>query len=256
MKIAKYSASGNDFILFCSNEKKDRSNLAKILCDRHEGIGADGLIVVVPNKKYDFEWQFYNNDGSKADMCGNGSRACAHYAYTNNIAKKNMSFLTDAGEIQATIFEDSMVEVKLTKPKKVSDKFVENGFEWHFYDTGVPHLVAVVSSLDEFDESIAKVMREKYNANINFVVIKNDVLYVRTFERGVEAETQACGTGMAACFCIANKLNHELTKVKVIPKSQEKVYFQFEDGYIYFKGKVKHTFTAKIEKDLVDEDSF
>ncbi|MDR0467883.1 MAG: diaminopimelate epimerase [Campylobacteraceae bacterium] len=250
MRVAKYSANGNDFVIFDSNDKIDRSSLAKILCDRHNGVGADGLIVIVPNEKYDFEWQFYNNDGSKADMCGNGSRACAHYAYKNGLADKNMKFLTNAGEIEANIFEEDVVEVRLTKPKMVSKKFSENGYEWYFFDTGVPHLVTVVDCLEKFDVDIAKKMRERYNANVNFVVIQKDILYVRTYERGVEAETQACGTGMAACFCVANKINNKLIDVKVFPKNKGEVFFRFVNGDIYFKGEVKHTFTAEIEKDL------
>jgi len=256
MKVAKYSANGNDFIIFNSGKKIDRANLAERLCDRHDGVGADGLIVIVPNEKYDFEWQFYNNDGSEADMCGNGSRACAHYAHKNGLADKNMKFLTKAGAIEANVFENNIVEVKLTKPKVVSEKFDENGYEWHFFDTGVPHVVAVVDCLEKFDINIAKKMREKYNANVNFVVIQKDILYVRTYERGVEAETQACGTGMAACFCVANKIDNKLTNVKVFPKNREEVFFRFENGDIYFKGKVKHTFTAEIEEEgLTDNEN-
>ena len=82
MNVAKYSANGNDFVLFHSFIKKDRSKLAKEICDRQNGIGADGLIVLVPHEIHDFEWEFYNSDGSTAEMCGNGSRACAHYAFS------------------------------------------------------------------------------------------------------------------------------------------------------------------------------
>lgn len=255
MKIAKYSANGNDFVIFNSHEKKDRTNLAKILCNRHEGIGADGLIVIVPNKTYDFEWQFYNSDGSHADMCGNGSRACAHYAYKNGLAKNSMKFLTGAGVIEANVFEKNVVEVKLTKPKMVSKKFNENGFEWYFFDTGVPHLVSVVDDLEKYDINVARNMRKKYNANVNFVVSKKNILHVRTYERGVEAETEACGTGMAACFCVANKIDNKLTEAKVFPKNNEEVFFRMKNDDIYFKGRVKHTFNAEITEDLINENS-
>lgn len=256
MQIAKYSANGNDFIIFHSEKKVDRRDVAITLCDRHEGIGADGLIVIVPNDKFDFEWQFYNSDGSSADMCGNGSRACAHYAYKNNLANKEMNFLTNAGEISASVSEDGMVEVKLTKSKKVNDIFKQYGYEWHFYDTGVPHLIVVVDDLSKFDIDLAKKMRYEYNANVNFVVIKDSLLYVRTYERGVEGETLACGTGMAACFCVANMLDKRLTEVKVIPKNNEEVFFRLIGEDIFFKGRVKQIFTAYIERDLIDESMF
>jgi diaminopimelate epimerase len=92
MNVTKYSASGNDFVIFHTFKKEDRSELAKKLCHRQEGVGADGLIVLIPHEIYDFEWQFYNADGSVAAMCGNGSRAAAHYAYSNGLADKEMKF--------------------------------------------------------------------------------------------------------------------------------------------------------------------
>ena len=99
MTYQKYSASGNDFVIFHTLVKKDYSDLAIKLCNRTEGIGADGLIVIVPNENQDFEWLFYNSDGSHASMCGNGTRACAHYAYTNMLAKTKMNFLNGSGVI-------------------------------------------------------------------------------------------------------------------------------------------------------------
>ncbi|MCD4862105.1 diaminopimelate epimerase, partial [Campylobacter coli] len=101
MKFYKYCASGNDFVIMNASEKKDRSALAKELCNRYEGIGADGFVVILPHKKYDFEWEFYNNDGSTASMCGNGSRAAAHFAHHINGIKPHMAFLTGAGVIKA-----------------------------------------------------------------------------------------------------------------------------------------------------------
>ena len=103
MFISKYSASGNDFVILHSFKKEDRSELAKKLCDRKNGIGADGLIVLVPHKNLDFEWEFYNADGSYAAMCGNGSRATAHYAYNYGLANKEMKFLTGAGIISCKV---------------------------------------------------------------------------------------------------------------------------------------------------------
>ena len=119
MQITKYNASGNDFVIFHSFQTFDRSELARKLCDRQKGVGADGLIVLLPHATYDFAWQFYNSDGSVASMCGNGTRACAHYAYTNQLADKTMRFLTGAGVI-SSIVEGDVVETELTSPQKMS----------------------------------------------------------------------------------------------------------------------------------------
>ncbi|RXJ92050.1 diaminopimelate epimerase [Malaciobacter molluscorum] len=245
MTYEKYSASGNDFVIFHSFIKKDYSQEAIKLCDRNEGIGADGLIVLVPNCDYDFEWLFYNSDGSNAAMCGNGTRACAHYAYTNGLASSNMKFLTGAGTIES-IVDGNIVETQLTKPVLIKDEFEEDGFVWYLVDTGVPHLVTIVNDLEKYDYGLASKMRYKYNANVNFAKIENSKIYVRTYERGVEGETLACGTGMAACFLRANNLGLVENITNVYPKSNEELTLTKKDETLYFKGAVKKVFTTSI----------
>ncbi len=140
MIMSKYSANGNDFVIFHTDIKIDRSELTKELCHRQDGIGADGLIVVLPHDTLDFEWQFYNSDGSHADMCGNGSRACAHYAYVNKLASNKMSFLTGAGVINAVVEEgdekSAMVMSELTPPEILEKRVEYNGKQWWLIDTG------------------------------------------------------------------------------------------------------------------------
>ena len=207
MKISKYNASGNDFAIFHTFTHKDRGNLAKQICDRFSGVGADGLIVLVPingdqnsKKECDFAWEFYNSDGSAATMCGNGSRAAALYAYENELGGAKMSFLTGAGKIVANIYDDG-VEIAFSRAKMVQKSFKEAGRTWHFYDTGVPHLVNFVENLDEFDLNLARTMREKYNANVNFAtILPSCEIVVRTYERGVENDTNACGRSTAPRF--------------------------------------------------------
>ena len=251
MTISKYNANGNDFIIFHTFRKIDRSNLAKKLCNRMKGIGADGLIVLIPHKKYDFEWQFYNSDGSEAKMCGNGSRAVAHYAYYNDLADKNIKFLTGAGIINASV-NNNIVETELTKPIIIKELFKENNFDWWLIDTGVPHLVTFIKDLKEFNDifkiELAKKMRVKYNANVNFAFIeKNDKIRVRTYERGVENETLACGTGMNSCFLRAYKEGLVNNSVKVYPTSGEELYIRIEnDETLFFKGEVEKIFTTEI----------
>jgi diaminopimelate epimerase len=246
MFISKYSASGNDFIIFHSFKKEDRSELAKKLCDRKNGIGADGLIVLVPHKNLDFEWEFYNADGSYAAMCGNGSRATAHYAYNYGLANKEMKFLTGAGIISCKV-DGNVVETELTKPQLIKDYFTEEGYEWILIDTGVPHLVALVNDISKFDKELAKKMRMKYNANVNFAQFENGVLKVRTYERGVEDETLACGTGMCASFLSARNKNYIKDFSKIYPKSGEELEVKLENETLFFKGEVKEIFTTQIK---------
>jgi diaminopimelate epimerase len=238
MVLQKYCASGNDFLIFHTFTKEDRSALAIKVCDRHYGFGADGLIVLVPHETLDFEWQFYNSDGSIASMCGNGTRAVAMYAHDNGMCGKIQSFLTGAGVIKTAIFENGQVETELTKPQIIKDKFLENGFEWMLVDTGVPHLVAK-GGKGFFDKEMARELRIKYNANVNFYSYDDGVLRVRTFERGVEDETLACGTGMAACAYAISLGSPENIEFDVRPKSDEKITIKVQVEQILFRGEVR-----------------
>jgi len=246
MTYKKYSASGNDFVIFHTLIEKDYSQEAIKLCNRTEGIGADGLIVLVPSQQEDFKWLFYNSDGSDAAMCGNGTRACAHYAYNNNLASSKMRFLTGAGTIESEV-EGDIVETQLTKPIVVKEGFEQEGFTWYLIDTGVPHLVTIVDDLEKYDHDLSSKMRYEYNANVNFAKVENGVINVRTYERGVEGETLACGTGMAACFLRANSLGLVGETCFVYPKSKEQLSLSIKDEKIFFKGAVKEVFTAVIK---------
>lgn len=244
MRVEKYSANGNDFVIFHADIKEDRSKLAKELCHRQNGVGADGLIVILPHEVYDFEWQFYNSDGSSAEMCGNGSRAAAHYAYKHNLAPKEMKFLTLAGVIGAQV-EGNMVESELTPPK-ILDKNIEfNNKSWWLLNTGVPHLVNITDNIDEFDIDEARELRHRYNANVNIAFVDGDNLRVRTYERGVEDETLACGTGMAACFYRALQENRVADNIEVYPRSGDTLYLGVNDKTITFRGRVRNTFVAE-----------
>jgi diaminopimelate epimerase len=248
MLVTKYNASGNDFVIFHTFLKKSRNDLAKKLCDRQSGIGADGLIVIRPHHSYDFEWEFYNSDGSDAEMCGNGSRAAAHYAVANGLCENQMKFLTVAGVIEASV-EGDLSEVKLTEPKILDSVIVEEGFKWKLFDTGVPHLVTFVDDLKVYSKDVASEMRNKYNANVNFAKIdkENKTIHVRTYERGVEDETLACGTGMAACFYSANLDKLVDDTAKVYPTSKEELTLSIRDGFIYFKGAVQKVFETSVK---------
>ena len=245
MTVTKYSASGNDFVMFVAQKKADRSELAKKLCHRQNGVGADGLVVVLPHPEYDFEWEFYNADGSVADMCGNASRAVAHFAYEKGIAKDNKAeFLTGAGVIRATI-NGLYVVSDMVSPEIISEEIEEYGEHWWLINSGVPHLVAVRDNIDDFNIAEARILRHKYNCNVNICMLKDNVMYVRTYERGVEDETLACGTGMVACFIRNHKEGRIPDKIRVHPQSGDELYVSYEEGVYRFGGKVTKTFVAE-----------
>ena len=247
MMLAKYSANGNDFVIFHAFEKQDRSALAIELCNRQSGVGADGLIVLVPHETLDFEWEFYNADGSTAEMCGNGSRACAHYAVRFGLAPTTMTFLTEAGPIKAQV-EEQMVQSDLTPPLIKECSIEYKGKKYWIIDTGVPHLVTFDADIEHFDILEARELRHKYNANVNIAKVQEDgSLRVRTYERGVEDETLACGTGMAACFYRANQEGWIGEKAEVYPTSGDTLYLGLVEGTITFKGQVTPTFTTTWE---------
>lgn len=250
MTVSKYSANGNDFVIFHTFIKKDRSDEAKKLCHRQNGVGADGLIVLVPHAEQNFEWQFYNSDGSEAEMCGNGSRACAHYAFSNDLAPAKMSFLTIAGVINAEVTpisqKSGLVLSELTPPKILDKNIKHNGKNWWKLDTGVPHLVHITNNIEEFDLQEARELRYKYNANVNIAFVDGKNLKVRTYERGVEDETLACGTGMAACFYRAFQEGLVSNKIEVYPRSGDTLYLGMNERTITFQGEVKRVFVTEV----------
>jgi len=245
MTLTKYSANGNDFILFIAQKKEERSELASKLCHRQNGVGADGMVVLLPHEKYDFEWEFYNADGSLADMCGNASRAVAHFAIEKGISTDGKAeFLTGAGVIRATV-NGLYVVSDMTTPDIIDRDIVEDGESWWLINTGVPHLVAIRDNLENFDIEQMRRLRHKYNCNVNICKPMGDTLYVRTYERGVEDETLACGTGMVACFVRSHKEGLLDNTVKTIPTSKDELYISLEDGIYRFGGKVTKTFVAE-----------
>jgi diaminopimelate epimerase len=250
MFVTKYNANGNDFIIFHDNQKRDRHELAKLLCDRHKGVGADGMVVLIPHADYDFEWEFYNSDGSEATMCGNATRAVAHYAVEKGISVNDRAeFLTGAGVITAEV-NGLYVVTDMLEPKILRRDIEEEGRQWWLIDTGVPHLVAEVEELEGFDLEMARRLREKYDANVNIYTVSDDELHLRTYERGVEGETLACGTGMTACYVRAREEGKARDLCIVFPRSGDELYLEYKEGRYRFGGKVDKTFVAELTLEI------
>ncbi len=246
LQVSKYNASGNDFVIFHDSKKKKRNELAKLLCHRQEGVGADGMVVLVPHPEYDFEWEFYNSDGSEAKMCGNATRAVAHYAIERGISINSQAeFLTGAGVIRATVNGDYVV-TDMLEPKIIDKNIEEFGKNWWLIDTGVPHLVTEVKNIENFSIDEARELRYKYDANVNIFFLDDGSLKVRTYERGVEDETLACGTGIMASFVRSYREGKVKDVTAVYPRSGEELYMEYDEGKYRFGGRVTKTFEAEI----------
>jgi len=245
----KMQGSGNDFILIDNRrgvlKGKNLKDLAIAVCNRHYSVGADGLIVIVPpasKKKADFKWRFFNADGSEAEMCGNGSRCAARFAQLKKIAGKTMAFETLAGIIHAEIKKHA-VKVQLTGAGGLRQNIavsLDTGIRMgHFIDTGVPHLAYLSKDLEHEDvERIGRTTRRHElfrpaGANVNFIQVRGPrKLSIRTYERGVEGETLACGTGAVAGALIAASLGLVSSPVEVMTRGGERltVSFRHEGG--------------------------
>ncbi|MFC3847989.1 diaminopimelate epimerase [Helicobacter baculiformis] len=245
MHLYKYCASGNDFLITHQFTPNDRSALAKRVCERHYGFGADGLVVLLPHAEYAYTWEFYNADGSCANMCGNASRCVALYAYQQGLAPLKHTFLSGSGVIHVEVLRcgsnQNIVESNLgTYTRK--DRFKLEGQVWDLVDTGVPHLVHFVdnpSQIPTHKTFQMQKLRARFNANINIAYIQDShTIKLATYERGVEDITLACGTGMAAVFVCAHHQYNYSTQATLIPPSGELLNLRLENGAIYFKGEV------------------
>jgi diaminopimelate epimerase len=210
------NGSGNDFILIDNREgvvgETGLQELVRSVCRRQLSIGADGLILVESSRIADFKWQFFNADGSRAEMCGNGARCAARFAKLAGIAGKAMSFETDAGLIRAEMIGDR-VKVGMTEPHsfvpEIQIPLPDGAVTGGSLNTGVPHVVIDVGEALETTDiaSIGRAIRfhdrfKPAGTNVNFIRRLGDQrIAVRTYERGVEGETLACGTG-----CVASAL--------------------------------------------------
>ena len=215
----KMSGAGNDFILIDNrtglvSADEIRPRVPR-LCAPHVSLGADGLILIESaSGAADFKWRFFNADGSEAEMCGNGARCAARFAHLNGIAPARMTFETIAGPIQARV-EGGRVRVRLTEPRALALGVrlpIEGGtdFSADFVNTGVPHAVVFVDDPGSMDVSgVGRAIRfhpefAPAGANANFVRVDGrHAMRIRTYERGVEGETLACGTGSVASAVVA-----------------------------------------------------
>lgn len=253
MEFYKYQGTGNDFVMIDNRDlqfPKDKKIIAK-LCDRRFGVGADGLILLENDEKYDFKMVYYNSDGGESTMCGNGGRCLVAFAFFLDIFENKCTFIATDGEHEAEI-KNGIVKLKM-----INVESIQNDGNDSVLNTGSPHYVKYVQDIADFNvfaegNSIrnSENYREK-GINVNFVEnISNDEIFVRTYERGVEDETFSCGTGVtASALTFLQKNNLNSIKVKTLG-GDLKVYAE-KDGNsfreIWLEGPAKQVFKGKVD---------
>ena len=269
----KMSGSGNDFILVDNRanliEAALAPELARNLCRRKVSVGADGLILIENDDEVDFSWSFFNADGSKAEMCGNGGRCVARLAKMLGICGSSLSFRTLAGIIRAEV-SGNRVKLQMTEPRdlRLDQELELNGqrFNTHFVNTGVPHTVFILDGPEILaqQEVVGQGRKVRYHSqfapagtNVNFVaVLGEQALAIRTYERGVEDETLACGTGATAVALVGVAKGIVRPPVDVYTKSGETltIYFDPKKGLpqeVYLEGETKVIYQGRLSEEAV-----
>ena len=267
LPFAKMSGTGNDFIVIDHRRplipEQDQAEFVSKVCRRMFSAGADGVILIENSKNADFAWRFYNGDGSVAEMCGNGARCAARFAYARGIADKKMRFETLAGIIEAEILEDNEVSLLMTAPfdykKGLSVELGGTAKDVSFMNSGVPHAVLFVDQDADIPvKEWGKIVRfhelfQPAGTNVNFVQSLGDgVIRVRTYERGVEDETMACGTGAVAAAIFAAEKGISASPVSVTTSGGEQLRIVFdlqEDGTaekVYLQGPAKIIYIGQL----------
>jgi diaminopimelate epimerase len=242
LKFSKMNGAGNDFVVVDNRDGSlalDAAAIARV-CDRHRGVGADGLLAVEPavGDDADFRMRYYNCDGGEAEMCGNGARCFARFIRQFVPDGDTVTFETLAGPISAQ-FPDDLVRINMGEPKKLElRKMLDvNGqsYEVHSVNTGVPHAVVFVDDLDAVDiQALGAGLRYHEHfapkgTNVNVVQVTGpQKIAIRTYERGVEAETLACGTGVVACAMIFHELHAATVPVSVLVKGGDWLEVDFD----------------------------
>ena len=252
--FSKLNGSGNDFLLIDNRGGILRGvglpEFVEKVCDRSRSIGADGVIFIEKSRRADFRWRFFNADGSRAEMCGNGGRCAARFAVERNIARTTLGFETDAGLIRAEV-KGRRVKLQMTPPRglALSKSLSLRGrkITYSFLDTGVPHAVLFVPDLSKIDlEGTGRGIRmhrafAPRGTNVDFVRVRNGEVGVRTYERGVEGETLACGTGAVAAGILSAVHGYVRPPVAVRTRGGEVLIVHFDpvkDGFgeVYLEG--------------------
>jgi diaminopimelate epimerase len=264
LEFVKMSGAGNDFVVADNRggQFRPEPKLVARICDRRFGVGGDGLLLVEPSGTADFFMRYYNADGSEAEMCGNGARCIARfYSERCGGAKKELKFETRAGLIEATV-GGNHVRLKMSEPRDLrtrqSLQLKTGAREYHFVNTGVPHTVLFTDNADgEMVQDLGAEIRHHKDfapsgTNVDWVQpLGGNAVRVRTYERGVEAETLACGTGVVASGIIAHLTRGVPVPVNVTVQSGRvlEVNFSRSGDHVYnvtLTGPAEYAFEGRL----------
>lgn len=265
VKFEKYEGAGNDFIIIDNREARfaPSPELINMLCDRRFGIGADGFMLLEKDPAAEFRMRYFNADGPEATMCGNGGRCIALFAHNLGIGGKTLHFVASDGEHTAEIV--AAEAHKGTISLRMGDVGnVATALDGSFVDTGSPHYVEFTDDVDSVDvQGKGRALRyddafAPAGTNVNFVqAIKDNYLKIRTYERGVEDETYACGTGVTAAAIVANaKLSGDVSEFSVEARGgMLGVKFTREGGSyknIFLTGPARRVFSGEFDTENFD----
>jgi len=263
----KLSGAGNDFIVIDNRSLSLRLSAEQIrtLCARRTGIGADGLILIEKSDLFDFRMNYYNADGMPGSMCGNGGRCAVYFAHSIGVPSADHNvyvFEANGNRYDASVTDHEMVRLHMLDPHDFRDSLAVEGFNCHFVDTGSPHAV-IFSTAGELDRlnvySAGRAVRHRTDCfpggtNVNFLeVIAPDRISVRTFERGVEDETLACGTGAVASAVMSYRLGRISSRtVCVRVRSGDTLVVSFNDNLksVTLTGPAKIIYRGTLELPL------
>ena len=257
ISFVKYHGTGNDFILIDDRQTLHELSAETIrkMCDRHFGIGADGLIQLRNKKGYDFEMLYYNSDGLTGSMCGNGGRCATAFAHSLGLINDRSKFIAFDGPHESKIvsFNPYVISLHMNDVQNI-----ENNSDFIYMNTGSPHYISFIDSVGNLD--VVKEGRKiRYNSrfnqegtNVNFIQEKDGALHVRTYERGVEDETLSCGTGVTASVLAAAFAGRNISSGCTVftPGGKLTVYFKkTESGFtdIWLEGNAEMVFAGELK---------
>jgi len=265
ISFVKMSGAGNDFILIDKAQNPEialTNNVISRLCNRRNGIGADGIIIISGHEEFDFSMEYFSADGSTGTLCGNGARCAIKFARDTGKTKSNyVSFISNEIEYTGELLNNGLVKFNLKPPANVEEnislEIAGSGISASFLHTGSPHVVIVVDDID--DVQVIKIGREiRYSksfapegTNVNFIETTGKKIFIRTYERGVEDETYACGTGAVAAAIIGNIKFGVKPPISLHTKGGDELVVDFiVDGSDYknvsLTGPVKEVFNGEI----------
>lgn len=246
VSFAKYQGAGNDFIVIDDRKETFPVQCISSVCQRHLGIGADGVLLLQTSKQADIRMRIFNSNGKEAAMCGNGLRCLVDFAYKLELIGKTSTVETMDRIVQCE-WNENEITVDLGPYVWMHQELTFNSLKLHVINTGVPHAVAFDEEFSLAPEIRSLAVLGEEGANVNFVRLQENKLHVRTFERGVEGETLACGSG-AAAVAVAAQHKYQLSNpITIVPRSGEELKVDVRPTSVRLSGKATLVFHGTFE---------